>query len=334
MSSSSYSGSICMNPNLDKQCFDPMYGGYPHIIPKVFLDGVVTNYYPQNAFSWSEDSVVVVRDKLVLKYMRSSFTELLAKNEKGEVIWMDGRNAPYSTCWGGEYLDEEREAYEYTVEEYNLETFKRKKYKVVLEEDDVIDNGDLHSLYRFLDEKMDLSHFEIESGVLSNYCGDDVDLVIPEGVTEIKIDALRGAGNFNCVVIPSTVTKIPCNFCNTEYLEVDKDNPKYYIQDGCLIDREEKKLVWAYSGNTIPDDGSVVKIGSRAFEWRCDLSRIVIPDVVDEIGDGAFSHCYNLNEIIFPIDFLDDAERVFGCKLVRDGEKWTLDPNRLRGFTF
>ena len=60
----------------------------------------------------------------------------------------------------------------------------------------------------------------------------------------------------------------------------------------------------------------------------------MIPDVVAEIGDGAFSHCYNLNEIIFPIDFLDDTERVFGCKLVRDGEKWTLDPNRLRGFTF
>ena len=75
-------------------------------------------FFPQYCFDWDDDSVVLVRDKHVLKYTRSSFVELLAKNEEGEIVWMDGRRAPYSNCWDGEYLNEERGACEYTIEEY------------------------------------------------------------------------------------------------------------------------------------------------------------------------------------------------------------------------
>ena len=36
---------------------------------------------------------------------------------------MDGRTAPYSGCWKGEYLDDTRQADEYSITEYDLETF-------------------------------------------------------------------------------------------------------------------------------------------------------------------------------------------------------------------
>ena len=36
---------------------------------------------------------------------------------------MDGRTAPYRGCWKGEYLDDTRQADEYSITEYDLETF-------------------------------------------------------------------------------------------------------------------------------------------------------------------------------------------------------------------
>ena len=115
MSSVCYGGYIRMNPEVEEETRDPMFdGGYPYSIPKVYLDGVGESYFPQWCFNWDNDSVVVVRDKHVVKYTKSVYLELLAKNEAGEIVWMDGRTAPYSGCWDGEYLNEDRGAQEYT----------------------------------------------------------------------------------------------------------------------------------------------------------------------------------------------------------------------------
>ena len=335
MSSVYYGGSIRMNPEPEMLDRDPMFeGGYPFTMPKVYLDGVGESYFPQWCFNWDDDSVVVVRDKQVVKYTRSTFLELLAKNEEGEIVWMDGRRAPYSTCWGGEYLNEDRSAYEYTITEYDLNELKKRKYKVVLEEENCLDNRDLDSLSEYGVEETIDSHFEIKDGVLLQCVGKERDIIIPDGVIEIGVNAFKGCENFNSIKIPKTVEKISCvgSGCRTEHLEVDKDNPKFYIQDGCLIDREEKELVWAYSGSTIPDDGSVVKIGSHAFCERSDLSRIVIPDMIVEIGDFAFGLCENLEEIILPITFVEDAKRIFGRELKKDGDKWIFEPSSFFGF--
>ena len=335
MSSVCYGGSIRMNPESEMLNRDPMFeGGYPFTMPKVYLDGVGESYFPQWCFNWDDDSVVVVRDKQVVKYTRSTFLELLAKNEEGEIVWMDGRRAPYSTCWGGEYLDEDRSAYEYTITEYDLNELKKRKYKVVLEEENCLDNRDLDSLSEYGVEETIDSHFEIKDGVLLQCVGKERDIIIPDGVIEIGVNAFKGCENFNSIKIPKTVKKISCvgSGCRTEHLEVDKDNPKFYIQDGCLIDREEKELVWAYSGSTIPDDGGVVKIGSKSFYLRSDLSRIVVPNVITEIGDDAFGECWNLEEIVISDLFAGDAKRIFGQELKKDVDKWIYDPTSLFWF--
>ena len=128
MSSVCYGGSVRMNPEVENEEFDPMFDEcYPYNVPEVFLEGNGEVYNRQWCFNWDDDSVIVVRDKHVIKYTYSTFIELLAKNEEGEIVWMDGRRAPYSDCWGGEYLNEERGAHEYTVEEYDVETKKKRK---------------------------------------------------------------------------------------------------------------------------------------------------------------------------------------------------------------
>ena len=77
MSSIYYGGSVRMNPEVENKNFDPMFNeGYPYEVPKVYLDGRGETYYPQCVFSWNADSVVVVKDKRVMKYTRSSFVEI------------------------------------------------------------------------------------------------------------------------------------------------------------------------------------------------------------------------------------------------------------------
>ena len=338
MASFGYGGSVRMNPEVEKENFDPMFEeGYPLAMPRVYLNGSGEAYFPQYSFSWSDDSVVMVRDRHVVKYTRSSFVELLAKNEEGEIVWMDGRRAPYSDCWGGEYLNETRPADEYTITEYDLDGMKIRKYKVSLEEETCMDNWDLRLLSCYdVKETID-SRFEIKDGVLLQYLGTNKDITIPDNVIEIGVNAFKSCDKFNSIKIPKTVTKISFvgNFgCPAAHLEVDKDNSKYYTKDGLLIDRDEKELIWAYSGSDIPNDGSVVKIGSKAFYGRSDLSKIVIPDVITEIGDNAFASCGILEEIVAPDRVIDDAKRIFGVTLQKDDDKWRLGGRFFGGFSF
>ena len=303
MSSVYYGGSIRMNPEPEMLDRDPMFEeGYPHKVPKVYLEGHGEAYFPQYCFDWDDDSVVLVRDKHVLRYTRSSFVELLAKNEEGEIVWMDGRCAPYSDCWKGEYLNEERGACEYTIEEYNLETLTKRKCKVVLDEETEFDIRDYRSLSDFVDADKLSSHFEIKDGVLSEYIGHDKDLIIPEGVIELGYRALGYEREFNSITIPSTLVKIYhtlSEHCKVKEINVAEDNPKYYTKDGCLIDKETGTLVWAYATNSIPCDNTIHKIGPQAFYGRKDLERIEIPDNIAEVGSYAFSHCSNLKTVTF-----------------------------------
>ena len=251
------------------------------------------------------------------------------KTEVGETVCHDTRTGFYRNPFGETSLEDIRGFYEFAVEEYDIETFKKTKYKMIFEEETEICAEDYNLMSYFVDIKGLGSFFNIKNGVLSQYLGDDIDLYIPDGVTEIADNAFRMCGCFKSVVIPSTVTRIPSSFCNVRHIEVSKDNPKYYIQDGCLINREKKELVWAYSGSTIPDDGSVVKIGNKAFAHRYDLFRIVIPEAITEIGDDAFCYCDFLKEIMLPRAFVDDAKRIFGRRLVKSDDKWTFEPTKL-----
>ena len=303
MSSYCYGGSVRMNPEIEENERDPMFDeGYPYSIPKVFLEGNGEVYNRQWCFNWDDDSVVVVRDKHVMKYTRSTFVELLAKNEEGEIVWMDGRCAPYSDCWKGEYLNEERGACEYTIEEYNLETLTKRKCKVVLDEETEFDIRDYRSLSNFVDADKLSSHFEIKDGVLLEYIGHDKELIIPEGVTELGYNAFWDVREFDSIAIPGTLTKIYYTLsehCKVKEINVAEDNPKYYTKNGCLIDKETGELVWAYAADAIPCDNSIHKIGPQAFYGHKDLEHIDIPDNITEVGSYAFSHCSNLKAVTF-----------------------------------
>ena len=298
-----YGGAVRMNPEIEESERNPMFGGgYPHKMPQVYLEGEGEMHDHEYGFNRDDDSVVVVRDKRVMKYTLSTFIELLAKNEEGETVWMDGRCAPYSNCWEGEYLNEYREGQEYTVEEYNLETNKKTKYKVILNEESELDIWDYHSLSKYVDADKLGSHFKIEDGVLKQYVGNDTDLIIPEGVTEVGYNPFMCEKEFETIVFPSTLVKISDSIfknCKVKEIIVAEENPRLYSKDGCLFDKETSTLIWGYAATDIPDNPEIFKVGDCAFFGRNDLKHLVIPDNITEVGWSAFSSCINLKSVKF-----------------------------------
>ena len=131
-------------------------------------------------------------------------------------------------------------------------------------------------------------------------------IVFSEGVTHIGKDAFYNA-NINAVCITDMTKWFNIDFenyaanplhCAVElYLNdelvtelVIPDGIKK-IPDGCLSSPEITSVV-------IPD--SVTEIGAYAFSGCTGLTSINIPDSVTDIGDFAFSRCTNLDSVIIP----------------------------------
>lgn len=68
----------------------------------------------------------------------------------------------------------------------------------------------------------------------------------------------------------------------------------FQIEDGVLIQYIENSVV---SAITVPD--GVTEIGMYAFQW-CGLSKIMLPEDVQVIGEGAFAGSLLLEEITLP----------------------------------
>ncbi len=70
------------------------------------------------------------------------------------------------------------------------------------------------------DELADEDGFVIIRGVLYYYSGDSIDVVIPEGVTRIEIEAFALQEDLESVVIPASVTDIGCNAFSSECVTI------------------------------------------------------------------------------------------------------------------
>ncbi len=323
MSSTMFGGKILLEPTEEKKHEDD-YGdeGYPLRKPTVYLAGAVEEYYPQTMFSWADDSVVVVRENRVIKYTRSSFTELLAKNEKGDIVWMDGRNAPYSNCWDGEYLDDERPGEEFTIQSYDLSTMKKHYYKAVLEKEEDMNDYDVSRVSEYIETQEVVERFVVENGVLEKCNAREDHIVIPDGVTSIYMSAFSDRKNTKSITLPKTLDELDWDntfrYCTSlENVYVDKDNPKYYSINGSLVDRSTKTLVWANSDFEIPDDGSIERIGTGAFYGR-NITNIKIPSSVVAIGESAFQNCESLVSVHIPSSVVEiGANAFYGCKSLK-----------------
>ncbi len=162
--------------------------------------------------------------------------------------------------------------------------------------------------------------FVIENGVLLEYTGTDVNIVIPEGVTEIgeKVfenrtdilsvklpEGLQVIGEYSfygctsltgTLIIPATVEKIEYSaFRDCISLKGDLVLPKElsaiggYAFSGC--EGLDGELIF-YDNQALEPRGALVSIGDGAF-WGCEnlIGDLIIPESVIEIGENAFYGC-------------------------------------------
>ena len=120
----------------------------------------------------------------------------------------------------------------------------------------------------------------IENGVWKGYDRSDLEngvLRIPEEVHEVDLRAIH---------------KNMFAYCGggKQYeLFVDPNNPVYYSEGNCMIERETGKIVFGTAESKLPQDGSVRSIGTGALAW-CDFGdrKIDIPGSIENVEKCAF----------------------------------------------
>ena len=149
--------------------------------------------------------------------------------------------------------------------------------------------------------------FTIENGILKKYNGTGGDVVIPEGVIGIDLQAFANCETLTGVTIPDSVTAIsPIAFANCKNLAsvIIPDGVELTSQAflGCDALADEQGFIivngvlYGYIGNdanvVIPDTVTVISTG--AFNSNSNLMRVTIPDSVIDIDDDAVFRCENL----------------------------------------
>lgn len=138
-----------------------------------------------------------------------------------------------------------------------------------------------------------------------NACESLTSLTIPDGVRAIGENAFRGCYKLETVQIGAATESIgdhSFDFCpKLAEIRLDARNPSYKIQDGALLTRDERVLMFVprnRSGTYAVPNG-VVCIKGWAFGDCNDLQRVVLPDSVQDIEYAAFWMCKGLESIDF-----------------------------------
>lgn len=111
--------------------------------------------------------------------------------------------------------------------------------------------------------------YRVENGILVSYVGNEDNVVIPNGITEIGADAFWSYTKLTSVTIPNSVKSIG-----------------EYAFQGCT----------SLTSVTIPN--SVTSIGKQAFGGCTSLTIVTIGNGVISIGSGAFYDCHELTSVI------------------------------------
>lgn len=153
-------------------------------------------------------------------------------------------------------------------------------------------NADLleENIRVYEDVQLTEKDFDIRGTALMRYSGLAVNIIIPEKVTKIGVQAFKNSKNCETIKIPEGVT------------EIDKE-----AFSGCPA-----------SEINLPE--GIKKIPSFCF-YNSAIREVVIPEGVEEIEDNAFCQCYSLEKVVIPSTCKKIGEAAFkSCTSLVDVE--------------
>lgn len=160
-----------------------------------------------------------------------------------------------------------------------------------------------------------LKNSDIENGILKKYRGSQRRVVIPRSVTGIGKDAFRDCVSLRTIEIPHTATDIASGVfsgcVNLSEILLSEKNSGFRVAGTCLIDRNKKMVLFGTSFQDVPGDGSICRIGDRAFYGSGKLTEIQIPEGITHIGKEAFAGCENLRSVALPASVMSIASDAF-----------------------
>ncbi|MBQ9779892.1 MAG: leucine-rich repeat protein [Clostridia bacterium] len=162
-------------------------------------------------------------------------------------------------------------------------------------------------------------------------------LYLSSGTTKLFEGIFGSCDYLETVYLPAELKEVEAfafNGCiSLKNIIIDENNPFFYVENNCLINKANKKIVAAGAGAVIPNDGSITAIGRGAFSGLDLYKELVIPDCIKEIGGSAFSGWDNLEKLTIPflgyaINENDDGHlgTIFGAHY-HDQNETTVPPS-------
>ena len=172
-----------------------------------------------------------------------------------------------------------------------------------------------------------LKDFVIRKGILSKYTGNKDDVIIPDGVTEIKGLAFFGCRNIKSITITNKVTKIGERaFCNCESITTITipesvthigwnafggcTNLKSVVMKSNVEDIEDCAF---HDCKGLADENGFVIVANVLYDYFGTKENIEIPNTVTKISQSAFTKCKDLKNVKFSYTVLS-IEAVAFCE--------------------
>ena len=127
--------------------------------------------------------------------------------------------------------------------------------------------------------------------------------IVPEGVEQIGSFAFKRC-DIECIIIPESVSYIgdnpfiEMNLTNEKSLDVVCNSPKFYVKGNAIYQKNPQKIL-SYWGETqmVHIENGTITI--TPYSLCKDISRICLPNSIQEISDDAFGT--DLQEVLIPI---------------------------------
>jgi hypothetical protein len=173
-----------------------------------------------------------------------------------------------------------------------------------------------------------LKGIEIKKEVIITKVSDaSGDYIIPEEVdgcvvTGIGNRAFDNCKNLRSVTIPEGVSQIDggaFNCCDClESFYVAKENARYKVIDGFLMEDDDTLVAIPGIMENVKIPSCVTKIGDDVCAGT-KIKSVTFPDGITEIGENAFSFCYELGSIDLPKGISEiKKETFFGCHNLKE----------------